>query len=88
VLKDSGKKVAIVTGASSGIGKEIAHFLSIKEGYEVVLIARGMERLENVKKEFQEIKPDVALKLLSCDVSDYQHLKKTLIPLNRGRRPS
>lgn len=40
-----------------------------------------MERLENVRKEFQEIKRDVALKLLSCDVSDYQNLKKTLIPL-------
>lgn len=81
MLKDSGKKIAIVTGASSGIGKEIAYFLSIKLGYEVILIARGMERLESVKKEFQEIKPDIALKLLSCDVSDYQNLQKTLISL-------
>lgn len=81
MIMESGNKIAIVTGASSGIGKEIARFLSIKLGYKVILLARGMERLDKVRKEFQEIKPDIALKLISCDVSDYQNLQKTLIPL-------
>jgi NAD(P)-dependent dehydrogenase (short-subunit alcohol dehydrogenase family) len=42
-------KVAIVTGASRGIGKAIAETLST-EGMEVVLIARSLEALESLAK--------------------------------------
>lgn len=40
---------ALVTGASSGIGKEIAIYLD-KLGYEVILVARNKEKLESVAK--------------------------------------
>lgn len=43
-------EVAIVTGASSGIGREIAIQLS-RRGYDVVLVARRLDRLEQLTKE-------------------------------------
>lgn len=43
-------KVAMVTGASSGIGAEIAKIL-VKNGVNVVGVARNMERLEKIGEE-------------------------------------
>lgn len=41
---------ALVTGASSGIGKEMAKYLSSK-GIDLVLVARDEKKLEETKKE-------------------------------------
>jgi len=44
------KKVAVITGASSGIGKAIAEKLSA-ENYIVVLASRNIEKLKKISKE-------------------------------------
>lgn len=41
---------ALITGASSGIGRDIAHYLS-NLGYDLILVARDKEKLEKVKKQ-------------------------------------
>ena len=46
-------KVAIVTGASSGIGRAIAIALS-QAGAKVSLSARRLDRLEEINKEITE----------------------------------
>ncbi len=47
------EKVVIITGASSGIGRELAHQLADQEAW-LVLAARNAERLEAVKAECQK----------------------------------
>ena len=45
---------ALITGASSGIGRDMAKILS-KKGYDLVLVARDEEKLQEVKKEIETI---------------------------------
>jgi len=47
-------KVAVITGASSGIGEAIAKKLS-REGLRVVLVARNRERLGHVAKQLRAL---------------------------------
>ena len=44
------EKYAVITGASSGIGKEFAKLLA-RQGYYLVLVARRVARLEQLAKE-------------------------------------
>ena len=42
---------ALITGASSGIGKDLAKILADK-GYELILVARDEQRLKELQEEF------------------------------------
>lgn len=53
-------KTAIVTGASSGIGKAIAQKLA-KEGIQVVLVARSKDKLTTLEHELNEKHVGIAL---------------------------
>ena len=39
---------ALITGASSGIGRDMAKYLG-KKGFDLILVARNKEKLEEVK---------------------------------------
>ena len=54
---------ALITGASSGIGADIARTL-INEGHEVILVARRKGKLEKLKKELGD-----NAKIIVMDVS-------------------
>lgn len=46
-------KLVVITGASSGLGREIALSLALEEGAHVVLAARRRDRLEEVKAQIE-----------------------------------
>ena len=75
MLDTSEKRVAVVTGASRGIGRAIAHALA-EDGRHVVLVARNTVKLETVKGEIQQAGGDASVAV--CDLSDQTALE-TLI---------
>jgi short-subunit dehydrogenase len=56
--------VALITGASSGIGRELARQLSAR-GHDLVLAARRRDRLEALASEL-----DGRVEVIPCDVSE------------------
>ena len=63
-------QVAVVTGASRGIGRSIAMKLA-SEGADLVLSARGVEGVEAAAAAVREECPDCRVLPLGCDVSDW-----------------
>ena len=64
----SKEKYAIVTGASCGIGYELAKILA-KDGKDIVIIARSRDQLEDLKREIEN-KHGTKVKVLAKDLSD------------------
>ncbi|HAQ39445.1 MAG TPA: 3-ketoacyl-ACP reductase [Clostridiales bacterium] len=60
-------KTAVVTGASSGMGKEIAYYFA-KEGANVLAVARRAERLNELVEETKDFEGNVAE--YAADVTD------------------
>ncbi len=59
-------RVAVVSGASSGLGKQMATAFA-KQGANLVVLARRLERLEQLKKELETY--GVKVLPLQCDVT-------------------
>ena len=64
---------ALITGASSGIGRDIARELS-KKGYDLVLVSRDEKKLNKVKEELE--KENIKIEIISTDLSIEENCKE------------
>lgn len=61
---------ALITGASSGMGRDMAKILSQK-GYDLILVARDEKKLKEVKKQLK-----TETKIVVMDISNEENCKK------------
>lgn len=67
-------KTAIITGASGGLGLSLVNLFA-KDGYDVVLVARNKNRLEEIKKEI-EYKYNIKATVVAVDLCSEDGAKK------------
>lgn len=68
-------KYAIVTGASIGIGREISVELA-KNNFEVGLVARNVDGLNETKKKIEDI--GGVVRIFECDLSNFEEVDKLI----------
>lgn len=69
------KKVAIITGASRGIGAAISNRLAMLN-YDLILLARNEKELKKVKKSCE--KNGIYVKTIPCDMSTKEDLENII----------
>ena len=68
------KKTALITGATSGIGRATAYEFA-KHGINLILCGRRQERLDSIEKDLQK---QVDVHTLNFDVRDKEAVKKAI----------
>jgi short-subunit dehydrogenase len=66
-------KTIIVTGTTSGIGKETARVLALR-GANVVMASRDMEKMESITKEFKDENENYKITSMKLDLSDFKSI--------------
>ena len=73
-------RVAVVTGASSGLGMQMARAFA-NQGADLVILARRVERLEEFKKELETL--GVRVLALKCDVTSTEDINNAAAEAER-----
>ena len=68
MLDEKNKNFALDTGASGGIGREIAKIL-LEKSYDLLLVARALEKLEAIRAEFNSVASKQTVTVLQADLS-------------------
>ena len=70
-------KVAVVTGATKGIGRATAVALH-QIGASIIAVGRNINELNSLKKKLKS-----RIQLIQCDVSDYEKISKAINKIER-----
>lgn len=74
IMKEVNRMKVLITGASSGIGRDMARVLASK-GYHLVLVARNEEELNKIATELTE-KNNIEVETISIDLSEIENCKE------------
>ena len=74
----------LVTGASSGLGREMAKILAVKYGAHLLLVARRAERLDELKAEL-EGRAGVKVETCVADLSKLEDVDRVISTATTGR---
>ena len=66
-------RVAVITGASSGLGKQMTRAFA-KQGADLVILARRVEKLEELKNELEKEYEGIKVLPLKCDVTSTEDI--------------
>jgi len=70
-------QLALITGASAGIGRAIAHEL-LGLGARVRMVARGADLLEDARDQLLDAFPQGDVQALACDMADDEQRRQVL----------
>ncbi|MCG9647700.1 SDR family NAD(P)-dependent oxidoreductase [Vibrio brasiliensis] len=70
-------KVALITGASRGIGKTISHYFA-NQGYSLILLSMNNENLEKAKTELSSRYSSCSIETVSVDFNDPVAVEATI----------
>lgn len=68
------QKTALITGASSGLGKEASLALA-KQGFSLILASRGQAKLELAAQEIAKTNPGTKIETVVLDVSNFDQIR-------------
>lgn len=78
------RKFVIITGASRGIGKAVAHYFA-KQHYDLALVARDETKLLALKNNLQDHYPGINIDVFAVDVGNIQEVQQFLENLMRSQ---
>jgi NAD(P)-dependent dehydrogenase (short-subunit alcohol dehydrogenase family) len=67
-MAEAAQRVAVVTGANSGIGKQVAKALA-RQGWRVIGTGRDADRIKAAEAEIRAAAPDAQIDILRADLS-------------------
>ena len=77
----SNKKIILITGATNGIGKEVALDL-IEKGHHVIIHGRNLTKIDEVVAEAKLRKPDAEIDTILADFASLQEVNRMADELN------
>ena len=84
-LPSSQRPIALVTGASAGIGAAFANFLA-KEGHDLVITARDLARLEEIATKLRA-EYQIEVEVIKADLATNEGIKVIELRLENISRP-
>jgi NAD(P)-dependent dehydrogenase (short-subunit alcohol dehydrogenase family) len=74
-------KTTVITGATSGIGKETALSLA-RQGHALYLLVRNIQKGDRVKQELVEQTGNKEINVIKCDLADLQSVRDAVAELS------
>ena len=77
MMETANMKKILITGASSGVGRAVAHEMA-KRGYGLALVARRLKHLQDVRTKINEKFPSATVEIRELDVVDHDAVFATV----------